>query len=354
MSTLRVLVVDDSAFFRSIVTDMIQSNSQFTVVGIARNGRDAIEKTKKFQPDIVTMDVEMPEMDGLTALKQIMKECPTPVAMLSNLTADGAEVTLQALEHGAIDFFSKEELTRNAGDPAVREDFLTRLKSAANAKVKESHVGCVPTKQPMPSVKVKSPPARASTAVELVLIGCSTGGPAALQKVLPNLSATLGAPVVVIQHMPPGFTGPMAQRLNSICQLRVKEAVDGELLTSGTIYVGPAGLQTTFIRDGSDVRIKLTTETSVETKFKPSVDVSLLSASPIFKSNLLSCVLTGMGKDGLIGAKLAKQNGGRVLVESEETCVVYGMPRAIYEAGFADMKIHLAQMADEISHACLN
>jgi two-component system, chemotaxis family, protein-glutamate methylesterase/glutaminase len=346
MKTYGVLVVDDSALMRKAITKLLENDPQFTVIGVARNGLDAIEKVHRLRPDLVTLDVEMPEMDGLIALRTIMNEAPLPVVMLSSHTGQGAEATLQALEQGAVDFFLKENLFLTPIDPNRIEDFYCRLRNAVTAKL--------PPKIHTPELVHKGEPAqypdvRSKGAIDLLIIGCSTGGPSALQSILPKLPANIGVPVVVVQHMPPGFTKPLADRFDSLCVLQVKEAEQGERLKPGTIYVAPAGFQTQLTQhlDGA-VALSVQESSRVETLYKPSIDVTVCSASPIFREGLLTVILTGMGSDGLEGCRTVKAHGGMVITESEQTCVVYGMPRVVVDAGLSDEQLPLPEMGDYI------
>lgn len=335
-----VLVVDDSAFMRRAISKILESDRQFFTVGAARNGLEAVEKVQRLRPDVVTMDVEMPEMNGLQALEQIQKVSPVPVVMLSSFTDVGTQATLDALELGAVDFFQKSALIKDPLEMDVVKDFLQRVKAAAGARLPEAARTMDHTEQ---VEKQKEPQ------MELIIIGSSTGGPSALQAILPRFTPDFPAPILVVQHMPPGFTKPLADRFNNMCHLQVKEAEDGDLLEPGTIFIAPSGFQTLVEgrRNGSK-RLKIQTESPIPTLYKPSVDVTLLSAAPIFGDRLLSVILTGMGADGLEGCKKVKELKGRVLVEAEESCVVYGMPKAVFEAGYADRQSVLSSIYPQI------
>lgn len=341
MGRYGVLIVDDSAFMRRAISLLFEKDPEFFIVGVARNGLEAIEKIERFKPDVVTLDVEMPEMDGLTALERIMKDHPVAVVMLSTQTGEGAEATLTALQLGAVDFFPKSSLIKDPADPALIDDFLMRVKIAAGAKLPARN-------QAGPAPETAAEPKRKGAAsVDLLMIGCSTGGPSAIQSILPRFPSDFPAAIVVLQHMPPGFTGPLADRFNHLCRLRVKEAEDGDVVMPGIIYVAPAGYQTLFqrTRDGKTALRIVTDESKL---YKPSIDVSLQSASAIYRDRLLAVILTGMGTDGLIGCGEVKRQRGRVIVESEESCIVYGMPKAVYEAGYADRQVPLPQIYQEI------
>ncbi|WP_246945138.1 protein-glutamate methylesterase/protein-glutamine glutaminase [Bacillus pinisoli] len=341
-----VLVVDDSAFMRKTISTFIEASEDLYVVGKARNGLDAIEKVRRLKPAIVTLDIEMPELDGLETLNRLMKESPVPVVMLSN----GAESTLEAFELGAVDFVIKETLIKNNNHETL-QDFYTRLIVAANAKlplpimkesVKESNITNLTHMR-------ETSKDRDTKSKELIVIGSSTGGPSALQTILTRFPEDFPIPIVVIQHMPPGFTKPLADRFNSLCQLTVKEAEHNEEVLPGHIYIAPAGLQTTLKKNHQNrYVIKLKISSNIETLYKPSVDVTLLSVAEIAKQHLLTVILTGMGDDGLRGCSLVKKVGGSVLAESEETCVVYGMPKVVFEAGLVDQQSPLPAMYDQM------
>lgn len=351
MRQIGVLVVDDSSFIRRCISQLIERDPQFTVVGIARNGKDALEKIQRLQPDVVTMDVEMPEMDGIEALTKIMASCPVPVIMLSNHTEDGAKTTIKALELGAVDFYLKNMLVAEDADSDTIAAFFAALKGAAARK--QQSVCLLESSDildSMMNVTYKPQPKLQPKRYDLLLIGCSTGGPGALQTILPRFSAETRVPILVIQHMPQGFTGPLAERFDTICPMRVKEAATGDVLEPGTIYIAPAGFQTyTKRRPDGSVQLLIDSSSPIETVYTPSVDVALLSATQVFRERLLTVIMTGMGKDGLIGCGEAKKNGGYVVVEAEESCIVYGMPRAVFEAGLADRQVPLQEMFDTVN-----
>ena len=342
MKQYGVLVVDDSAFMRRAVSQLLEGDPQFTVVGIARNGIEAIEKVQRLKPDLVTMDVEMPEMDGLDALKEIMKVSPVPVVMISSHTGEGAKVTLQALELGAVDFFLKDHLLKNPGEHEhAHHDFIQRLKGIVKGRLPNVTV----VQQPREKKERKLKPRK----IELVFIGCSTGGPGALQKILPCFPADFPVPIVVAQHMPPSFTKPLAERFNTLCNLTVKEAENGMEIRPGTIYIAPSGYQTRFKKlDNGSIKLDIDNQSDEQALYKPSIDISLSSAAPIYGDRLLAVILTGMGADGMQGCGLVKKHHGTVLVEAEESCVVYGMPKAVFEAGYADGQYEISKMYQKI------
>jgi len=341
MKQYSVLVVDDSAFMRRAISHMLEEDPQFHVIGIARNGIEAVEKVKRLKPDLVTMDVEMPKMNGLKALEEIMQTTPVSVVMLSSRTGEGAKETLYALELGAVDFFLKENLIRAHDSLDHSQDFLLRLKGIVEAKLPRKPNKIHPKRNEVRKIIRKS--------TDLIFIGCSTGGPSALQTILPRFPADLPVPIVVAQHMPPGFTKPLAERFNSLCQLNVIEAQNGQEMQVGTIYIAPSGYQTRFEKkaDGT-VIFKVDNDETVDALYKPCIDITLQSAAPIFTDRLLSVILTGMGVDGMQGCGIVKKYRGNVFVEAEDTCIVYGMPKAVLEAGYADGQYVLSQMYQEI------
>lgn len=340
MEQFQVLVVDDSAFMRRGISQLLEEDPCFHVVGIARNGMEAVEKVQRLKPDLVTMDVEMPEMNGLEALKHIMNHFPVPVVMLSSYTREGARETLAALELGAVDFFLKDQLLKKPAEKGQVHDFLHRLKGIVKGKLPSTS----PRIQLQKNAKIKSTP----HTIELVFIGCSTGGPSALQKILPCFPKDFPIPVVVAQHMPPSFTKPLADRFDTLCNLRVREIQNGEEVTAGTIYIAPSGYQTRFKKREDGSILFVVDDQDEQALYKPSIDISLCSAAPIYHQRLLAVILTGMGTDGMHGCGLVKKYNGTVLVEAKESCVVYGMPKAVYEAGYADGQFELSEIFHQI------
>lgn len=341
---IRVLVVDDSAFMRNALTRMITADHEFQVVGTARDGVEAVDKVMSLKPDIVTLDVEMPRMNGLEALRLIMDKHPIPVVMVSSLTTEGAETTLEALDLGAVDFIPKN-LSDISGDILkIRDNLLRKLKIIARLKIKpkkrrkEDHGG----------VKAGDIRFASERRISVVAIGSSTGGPRALKEVFRMLPPNFPVPLVVAQHMPKNFTKPFAERLNSISAIQVKEAEDGEPLEPGKALIAPGGSHLGLLREKAlKVRARIIPDNG-EYIYKPSVDLLLREANRVYPGRVLGVILTGMGHDGLEGIKEMKLQGGRTIAESEETCVVYGMPRSIVEAGLADKVLPIDQIAGEI------
>jgi len=332
---VRVLVVDDSPFMRQLIGNVISASADMEVAGIARDGAEAVQKCRDLRPDVVTLDIEMPIMTGLEALAIIMRETPTPVVMVSSLTKAGAKETLQALEIGAIDFIAKPERAANTLDLAAA--ILPKLRAAAGVLWPR------PARRADPGVVAPKP-------YDLVLIGCSTGGPAALQHIVPALPAGSNIPVVVAQHIPGSFTGPMAQRLGQISKVKVLEAQDGMPLAGGAVYLAPGGLHTVVRKDRLRRYLQVLPADHVSTPFRPSVDLLFKSAEE-FGGSVLAIVLTGMGQDGLEGARVLHRVGAHILAESEESAIIYGMPRAVAEANLAHGVYSLRQITEFLQKA---
>jgi two-component system chemotaxis response regulator CheB len=329
---IRVLVVDDSSFMRSALKRRIEQDSRFQVIDTADNGRQGVEKALRLKPDVVTLDVEMPVMNGVEALKEIVAKSMIPVIMVSAITEAGAKITIDALSAGAVDFVPK-----NKGADLIHEKLLAAVNAGLSRRIMATRRAAPAPVKPRPAVAKARVPAR------LVVIGSSTGGPQALQDVLRVLPANLPAPVVIAQHMPPQFTLALAKRLNDICPLRVVEAEDGTPLTAGTVYIGPGGMHlrvtTTHVKVEAD---------KGESLYKPSVDVLAESAIAAFGKQVLGVMLTGMGNDGAREFIKLHKAGGYTLVQDQASCVVYGMPRAVADAGAADEQLPLDQIGPRI------
>ncbi|MHB1126219.1 MAG: protein-glutamate methylesterase/protein-glutamine glutaminase [Bacillota bacterium] len=340
---IKVLVVDDSAFMRRVVIKMLESDPAFEVVGYARDGKDALEKIDSLKPQVVTLDVEMPVMDGLSTLAAIMERKPLPVVMLSSHTNRGAEISLRALELGAVDVVLKPE--RDKFD-AVAAELLVKLKVAAGVSADKVNRQA---RHPLTSPVVDHRLVSMHRKLEIVAIGSSTGGPSALQQVLTRLPEDFPAGVVVVQHMPPGFTGPLAKRLDELSHIHVREAQAGDRIEPGLALIAPAGHQMVLERRGREVKVQLTEKAPVPTLFKPSVDVMMLSVAEVYGPLALGVILTGMGNDGVRGLIAIKEQKGQTIAEAEESCVVFGMPRAAIEAGVIDTVLSLQQIGGEIA-----
>ncbi|MEJ2764133.1 chemotaxis response regulator protein-glutamate methylesterase [Photobacterium sp. MCCC 1A19761] len=373
---VKVLVVDDSSFFRRRVSEIINADPRLEVIGSAVNGKEAVELTSKLQPDVITMDIEMPVMDGITAVREIMQRTPTPILMFSSLTHEGAKATLDALDAGALDFLPKkfEDIARNR-DEAVsllqkRVGELARKRLFMRRPVRPA---VTPTAAPALERDVRSPlagrtgttsvaaPARPAARpvkpavrfkasgkkYQLMAIGTSTGGPVALQKILTQLPANFPYPIVLIQHMPATFTAAFASRLNNLCKIGVKEAADGDTLKPGMAYLAPGGQQMMLEGRPGAARIRII-DGGDRMNYKPCVDVTFGSAAKVYHDKVLSMVLTGMGADGREGARMLKTNGSTIWAQDEESCVVYGMPQAVAKAGISSEDLPLDRIAERI------
>ncbi len=342
---VRVLVVDDSAFMRKAISMMIEDDPSIEVIGTARDGIEAIEKVKSLKPDLMTLDVEMPRMDGITALKKIMKDTPLPVLMVSSLTAEGARVTIDALSAGAVDFIPKQLSYMSLDITKIKDDLISKIKAITrnrNRVYSRTLTNVTAAQGGLTALRLPG--------IQAVTIGISTGGPFSLQKVIPSLPDNFPLPVAIVQHMPPHFTKSLAERLDSISRLEVYEAEDGMEFTSGKVYIAPGGLHMKFRRSGAIVELDISKEPD-DTLHRPSVDVMFSSAFQMFGGKILATVMTGMGHDGLQGAKLIREAGGKVIAQDEESCVVYGMPKAIVDAELADAVVPLDKIASMISGA---
>ena len=349
---INVLVVDDSAFMRKSLSLLLESDPQINVIDTATDGLIAIEKIKKLKPDIVTLDIEMPKMDGITALGIIMKECPTPVIMVSSLTIEGADVTLKALELGAVDFIPKEMSFVSVAITGIKEELVGKVKAIHKSKPLPKKVHAFNFKSDSRSVRSKIMTSRLPIMnYRALALGISTGGPISLQKVIPLLSEKIRVPIFIVQHMPPKFTASLAERLNSMSALEVKEAEDGEIVRSSVVYIAPGGFHMTLQKDKLNNVVINISESPDNVLHRPSVDVMLNSVHQIYGKNMLGVIMTGMGKDGLEGIKKLKSTGGHCIAQNEETCVVYGMPRAIVDNGLADIVASLEEIPKLINQA---
>lgn len=346
---IRVLIVDDSAFMRNALTKMLSSDPEITVVGTAWNGLDAIEKVAELKPDLVTMDIEMPRMDGIEALRRIMATDPVPVIMVSSLTTEGARATLDALDLGAVDFVPKNLSDLSVNIVKVREILIEKVK-----QIGRQVPGRRRPSRPAPASAAPAPLRsvyRTERRIGIVAIATSTGGPKALQCVIPMLPKDLSVPVIIVQHMPPAFTGPFAQRLNEISGLTVKEAEEGEPLRPGIVLVAPGRGHLSVRKGRPGENVVAVSENRPDLIYRPSADVMMSSIAEMYPGRALGVILTGMGNDGEKGMRSIKSSGGRTIAQDEETCVVYGMPRAVVEAGLADKVVPLGEVAGEIVNA---
>ncbi|MCD6463404.1 MAG: chemotaxis response regulator protein-glutamate methylesterase [Thermotogae bacterium] len=338
---IRVLIADDSAMMRMVIGDIIRSQPDMEVVGFATNGIEAIEKCKELKPDVMTLDIEMPKMDGITALKHIIDECPTRVIMVSSLTEEGAAITLEALEIGAIDFVTKPGGSISMNFRTVAQELVDKIRTATKIDLKKVLLTRRLRTVSLPSFK------GTVTTKKIVVVASSTGGPRSLENIIPPLPDNLPAPVVVVQHMPPNFTASLAKRLDGLSKLCVVEAKGEEELEAGTVYVAPGdyhlglkmvnGKVKTFLEKGPKIN-----------NVRPAADFTFDKAAEIYRGGTIGVVLTGMGRDGTLGAFKIKHYGGKIIAEAKETCVVYGMPKSVVEEGYADYVLPSYRIAEKI------
>ena len=354
MKEIRVLVVDDSPYNRQTIIKMLQHTASIKVVGIASDGKEAISKVIKLRPDVLTLDLEMPTMDGFTFLRWIMKEAPVPIIIVSARSDDRS--VFKALELGAVDFIVKPTAKASPELMRIRDELIAKVSAVAHlemAKMKANlELLTDTTDRKMEDVaegliKIEQP-----KRVELIAIGASTGGPPAIQAILLRLPSNLPAGVIISQHMPEGFTKHFAERLDKISPLPVKEAEDGEVLESGRVLIAPGGYHMTLEQKVKEVRTALKRR-NLSDKYVPSVDIMMQSAAEVYGRKVLGVILTGMGKDGKDGMKTIKAHRGQTIVESEETSVVFGMPQEVIEAGVADKILPLKEIPEEIIKRCM-
>ncbi|MFS1503064.1 protein-glutamate methylesterase/protein-glutamine glutaminase [Vibrio lentus] len=365
---IKVLVVDDSSFFRRRVSEIINSEARLEVIDVAVNGKEAVEKAKKLRPDVITMDIEMPVMDGITAVREIMAASPTPILMFSSLTHDGARATLDALDAGALDFLPKkfEDIARNRDDAvallqqrviqiAAKRAFMRRTPVAPRATAATTASAPSSLRQTTSAATPAAKLVVASTAkfrasgkkYQLTAIGTSTGGPVALQKILTRIPAHYPHPIVLVQHMPATFTAAFASRLNTLCKIEVREAQDGDVLKPGVAYLAPGGKQMMIDGRAGSARLRII-DGGDRMNYKPCVDVTFGSAAKIYGDKVLSMILTGMGADGREGSRMLKTAGSTIWAQDEDSCVVYGMPQAVAKAGISTEDLPLDRIAERI------
>lgn len=341
----RVLVVDDSAFMRKMISDMINSELDMQVVDTAENGEDAINKDKSLMPDVITLNVEMPKVNGLEALKEIKKIQGIQVIMLSSLTFEGSKTTIEALYSGAFNFKQKPSGSISLDSEKVKNELCEKIRYAKHSKKRFERINIlkIETKNEEIVSKHRDISSKKPAKIDAVLLGASTGGPRVLFDIITKLPKNLGVPVLVVQHMPQGFTKAFAERLDKNSSLNVIEARDGEYIQKNNVYIAPGGYHM-LVKDG---RIALDMSPSIH-GVRPAVDKLFISAGEYYKGNLLCCIFTGMGKDGAQGVKLIKSLGGYVIAQDEETSIVYGMPKAAIETGCVDEVLPDYKIADEI------
>ncbi len=343
MSKIRVLIVDDSPFIRKALLRIFESEPEIEVAGVARDGKEAIEKVMALDPDVITLDIMMPGIDGIDTLKIIMETKPTPVLMLSQYTREGAELTLNALEIGAMDFVDKSSAGLMDFSRLAKE-IVSKIKAIAGSKPHPTFIS--------PLVRGDIEGLKGKGIIDAVAVGTSTGGPPALQVLLQKFPAGVSFGLLIVQHMPQGFTGPLARRLDSICDIHVKEAEDGDRVEPGLALIAPSGLHMTTrkIRSsalGIEGKIKLEAE-PINFAHRPSVDVLFQSVAKVYGCRAIGVILTGMGSDGAKGMQSIKEQGGFTIAQDEATSTIFGMPKVAIENGFVDRIIPITSMAEEI------
>ncbi len=340
--SIKVLIVDDSPFMRTLLRDILESQPEITVAGTAKNGVEAISKTKELQPDIVTLDVEMPEMNGIEALRIIMKENPLPVIMLSSYTREGADITLRALELGAVDYIFKPSQLVDMDIQSLKESLITKIIGLKNSNILRTE-NLIYRKSP----EITFTESILNNIQCIIGVGASTGGPSALKQFLISFPKNIPASILIVQHMPPNFTSSLARRLDSLCEINVKEGQKGEIMKPGCAYIAPGDYHMIVYEQGSNYRINLNTNEPVY-GHRPSVDVLMNSICKLNLENKVGVIMTGMGRDGSVGLKKLKDKNGYIIAQNEETCVVYGMPKAAIEIGAVDKVLPLQEISYEI------
>lgn len=360
---IRVLVVDDSRFFRRRVSEIISADSQLEVVATAENGAEAVDMVVKLKPDVVTMDVEMPVMDGITAVKRIMAASPTPILMFSSLTTEGAQATLDALDAGALDFLPKkfEDISRNKEE--ANRQLRSRIKQIAGRRIAAGAKSAPAPRVQSVTVNAATkrndapPPARSTPQIlrpgdlrnfAILAIGTSTGGPVALQEILSKLPESFPLPIVLVQHMPGTFTSAFAQRLNKICNIQVKEAAEADVLQPGVALLAPGGKQMLLQRRGGQIITRIHAAAPGQT-YKPCVDITFSSIAEVFPGKVLALILTGMGADGREGIRKLKKDHSVCWAQDEASCVVFGMPGAVVEEKLADHVLPLLDIGPQLA-----
>jgi two-component system, chemotaxis family, protein-glutamate methylesterase/glutaminase len=352
---IKVIVIDDSAFMRKSLTLMLESDPEIRVVATARDGREGIDLISKFRPDIVTLDVEMPGMDGLAALKIIMEQMPMPVLMVSALTTESAQATMQAFDLGAVDFISKESSRNSPNIKNIKDELLDKIKQIVRSRLIQTRFRM---RRLMQSSRDKHDVIKPMTNtvsfksvmknLNAVVLGVSTGGPQALLKIVPKIPENFPIGIAIVQHMPPNFTRTLAERLHDLSKVTVKEAEHGDSMERGKVLIAPGGKHMTLANNGSHVVVELSQDPA-NTLYRPSADIMITSAVAAFQSPLLGIILTGMGKDGVAGLKQVKSKGGYVIAQDEESCVIFGMPRVAIEEGVADSVMSIDNISESLS-----
>ena len=346
---IRVVVVDDSAFMRTALARMIAAEAGLEVVAVASSGREALEKIDSYDPDVVTLDLQMPGLDGLGTLRCIMEEFPRPVIIVSDIAETDAEIICNALNAGAFDYVPKQLSPASLDITHIRSDLIDKIRAAvAPSRQRDAHS----IRQPSQSTGFESAEMGSRTAPAMVAIGVSTGGPRALVEILPRFPRDFPVPILIVQHMPEGFTGPFAQRLNTLCAISVHEACAGEVIQPATAYIAPAGLHMRVEHRISDSRPMIALDPHPESALHiPSVDVLMKSVAAFYRTNALGVIMTGMGSDGAEGMTAIYRAGGLTIGQDEGTCTVYGMPRACAELGVLARIVPLSDIPAQILQA---
>lgn len=339
-ATIRALIVDDSAFARKVVRELLTSSSVIHVAGTARDGEEAIALTASLNPDVVICDLHMPKLDGVNFVKQQMRLRPLPILILSAASQDASEV-IDALDAGAVDVVKKPSALATDDLRAIREELVEKVLAAVGAPVEK-----LTSKTALEPLRPIAPHA---TKADVVVLGISTGGPQALRRMMPLLPADFAVPMAIVLHMPVGYTALYAEKLNALCAVEIKEAAEGDVFQPGRVLLAPAGRHLSFRRTTGGTVVAQLSILPMEKIHRPSVDVLFRSAADVFQDRVLAVVMTGMGDDGKEGAAWVKAQGGTVLTEAEKSCVIYGMPRSVEEAGLSDAAIPLDQMAHAIA-----
>jgi len=341
-----VLVVDDSAFMRKMLTDILQSAREIRVVGTARDGLEALNKVKELNPDVITLDVEMPSMDGLSCLRELQKISDTPVIMLSSHTGTGEKATIEALEAGAIDFITKPTGLFDISGEQKKKEIIEKVRMAK--KIRRGRYETEKRAAAIPAARELHAGRKYNDLKTLVVIGTSTGGPKALQEVIPFIPDDIPAAVVIVQHMPPGFTKSLADRLNMLSRLTVKEGENNELMRPGFAYIAPGDFHMEVVRDGPDMKLRLTKGPPLGS-LRPAVNVLMDSVAKTGFPDVIGVVMTGMGNDGKEGiVKMKKANNAVIITQDEQSCVVYGMPKSAVSTGVVDAIVPLKEISEVI------
>ncbi len=343
---IKVLVVDDSVFMRKALSRMLEKDTSIQVVGTASNGREAIEKIDSLKPDVVTMDIEMPVMNGIEALRHIMQKQPLPVIMFSALTQEGADITMEALSIGACDFMTKDFSNVSVNISDKQNELIAKVKNVANMKVRFLMKRLELIRKPVATVSINHIGSDKKVKHEILSIGASTGGPPALQHVLQGIPKGFPVPIVIAQHMPKLFTTSFAQRLNAVSQIEVKEAEEREPLRPGVALVAPGDTHVELKRRGRETVVEFVRDAKYI--YRPSVDLLMQSTAIAYEARSIGVILTGMGNDGLAGMREIRKKNGFIIAQNEETCVVYGMPRAVVTADLADAVLPIDKISEEI------